>query len=153
MFGLMMGSLFLTNLSDKFGRKPVLMVVTLVSGVIIVPILYCQTDFKTTLVLTFLFGATASCRYSVSYMYTCELSTSVNSNFYGMLCMVGDAFSSIILGVYFIFFKNIDQSIYFMLITQTIGVYILWKHVPESPKFLFETNRKQDFLNCIERMA
>jgi len=108
MLGLMLGSIFLTNLSDLYGRKTILIWVTLASGVLLIPLIALQSYYKTTLALTLLFGMTAACRYSVSYMYSCELSTRINSNYFGLLCLIGDSLSSVVLGFYFIFFKHID---------------------------------------------
>ena len=151
MLGLMLGSLLLTSLSDFYGRKPVVIFSTIVSSLLILPIIYYQNAYKPTLVTTLLFGMMASCKYSVSYMYSVELSTSINSNFFGLMCIIGGSLSSVILGVYFIYFKRMDESLWFLFVTQLFCIIILYKYVPESPRFLLTIDDKKRFIKAIYR--
>ena len=147
----MLGSLLLTSLSDFYGRKPVVIFSTIVSSLLILPIIYYQNAYKPTLVTTLLFGMMASCKYSVSYMYSVELSTSINSNFFGLMCIIGGSLSSVILGVYFIYFKRMDESLWFLFVTQLFCIIILYKYVPESPRFLLTIDDKKRFIKAIYR--
>ena len=79
MVGLMVGSVFLTNLSDVYGRKPILLFALGLNTIMTIPLILFQNNYWITIFTTFLFGITAACRYSVSYMYSVELSTKKNS--------------------------------------------------------------------------
>jgi MFS family permease len=79
MVGLMVGSVFLTNLSDIFGRKPILLFALGLNTIMTVPLILFQNNYWVSIFATFLFGITAACRYSVSYMYSVELSTTQNT--------------------------------------------------------------------------
>jgi len=149
----MLGSLLLTNLSDLYGRKPVVICSTAVSSLLIIPIIFCQTAYKSTLVATLLFGMMGACKYSVSYMYSVELSTSINSNYFGLMCLVGDSLSSVLLGIYFIFFKSFNVSLWFLLVTQLLSIYILYQYVPESPRYLLTIDDKNAFIQAILSIA
>lgn len=69
MFGFMLGSIFLTNLSDVYGRKPVLYASTAVSSVLVLPLIFGQSNYWITLIATILFGMVGATRYAVSYIY------------------------------------------------------------------------------------
>ena len=91
----------------------------------------------------------AASRYSISYMYSVELSTSKNSKYYGVLCLVGDSSSSVILGIYFIFFKSFDFSLWTLLLLQILSMLILHRYVPESPRYLYTKNIKNEIIYAI----
>jgi MFS family permease len=85
MAGIACGSLLLTNLSDIYGRKSVLLVATLISSFLLVPIILEQDNYMFTVSFSFLFGMAAAVKFSVSYMYSLELTTSQNGEFYGIM--------------------------------------------------------------------
>lgn len=76
MLGLMIGSIVITSLSDIFGRKKVLQLSLAISNIALVLIIFGQYSYTFTILSTFVFGMVAASRYSVSYMYSVELSTS-----------------------------------------------------------------------------
>ena len=117
MAGVACGSLFLTNLSDVYGRKPVLLVSTYISSLLMIPIVLKQDHYTSTILFTFLFGMTAGVKFSVSYMYSLELTTQQNGELYGVMQLVFDSIVSIILGVYFYFVKRMDLSLWFLIIS------------------------------------
>lgn len=134
--GFMVGSLTLTNLSDVYGRKPLLQISLLLSTIILVPLIFLQADFIGTIVCSFIFGIAASSRYSIAYIYIVELSTSPNSHFFGTICMLGDSLSSVWIGLYFWFFKSMDVALWFVIGAQLICMVLIHRYVPESPHFL-----------------
>jgi MFS family permease len=153
MVGLMVGSVFLTNLSDVYGRKPILLFALGLNTIMTIPLILFQNNYWITIFTTFLFGITAACRYSVSYMYSVELSTTKNSSFYGILCLIGDSLSSVFLGIYFIFVKSVTPSLWFMLVTNVASIFVIWHKVPESPSYLFSMNLKSKFVECLSQIA
>jgi hypothetical protein len=58
-------------------------------------------------------------------MYSVEMTTKENTAFFGMLCLMGDSLSSIIIGIYFYFFKTIDEGLYAMTVAYLIALFIL----------------------------
>ena len=149
MLGLMVGSIAITNLSDIFGRKKVLQLSLAISNIALVLILLCQDSYALTILSTFVFGMVAASRYSVSFMYSVELSTSSNSEFFGALCLVGDSCSSVVIGFYFVFFKSFDVSLWTLLGLQVASMVVLQRQVPESPRYLFTKNKKTEFIEAI----
>jgi MFS family permease len=116
LLGFMIGSLTLTNLSDIYGRKPLLVLSLLISTIVTFPLIFYQDNFWLTIFFSFIFGISASSRYSVAYIYSVELSTSPNCYLYGTMCMFGDSMSSVLIGIYFVFFKSFDTSLWFMIV-------------------------------------
>ena len=101
MLGLTVGSLFLTNLADVFGRKSTLLWCLVASTILLIPLLLVQKQYTVTLISIFLFGMTAACRYSVSYIYATELSTVKRQEFFGAMCPVQDSLPSFVIALYF----------------------------------------------------
>lgn len=116
MLGLAFGSLFLTNIADVFGRKPVLLQSIFISNIFLLPIILFQSNYSMTLLSTFLFGTLAAVKFSVSYMYSLELTTLENHELFGMTCLFYDGCSSIVLAIYFWFFKQIDTSLWVLIL-------------------------------------
>jgi MFS family permease len=146
MLGLTIGSFFFTNLCDIFGRKKVLLISLIISNITLLPIILGQSNYAVTLVFTFLFGVTASVRYSVSYLLSTELTSSSNSEFFGILCLVGDSLGALVIGIYFYFFKEMSTSLWFIFVVQIFCIMLLYHYVPESPRFLYNGNHKEGFI-------
>ena len=117
MAGVACGSLFLTNLSDVYGRKPVLLVSTYISSLLMIPIVLKQDHYTFTILFPFLFGMTACVKFSVSYIYLLKLTTHQNGYLYGVMQLVFDSTVSIILGAYFYFVKRMDLSLWFLIMS------------------------------------
>jgi MFS family permease len=153
MFGLTIGSFFFTNLCDIFGRKKVLLISLIVSNLTLLPIILGQRHYALTLVFTFLFGVTASVRYSVSYLLSTELTTTANSEFFGILCLVGDSLGALVIGIYFWVFKDMATGLWFLFVVQIFCVVILKIYVPESPRFLYNCGKKEGFIKSLADIA
>ena len=96
-----------------------------------------------------MFGMTAAVKFSVSYMYSLELTTSQNGEFYGVMQLSFDSIVSIILGIYYYHVKYIDFSLTFIALSQIACCIIIWKFVPESPHYLFSRGMKSEFIHSI----
>lgn len=57
------------------------------------------------------------------------------------------------LGVYFYYIKSMDALMIAMLIINFLLIVIIWYGVPESPKFLYEKQRKEEFIQVLEWIA
>ena len=125
MLGLTIGSFFFTNLCDIYGRKKVLLISLFVSNLSLLPIILGQSNYALTLISTFIFGITASVRYSVSYLLSTELTTSNNSELYGILCLVGDSIGALVVGAYFYFFKDMNTGLWTLIVVQTLCIVVL----------------------------
>ena len=137
MLGLAFGSLILTNSSDIYGRKRVLICCLILNSLILIPMIIFQDNFKVTIAMTFLFGMTTQCRYAVTYMHSTELSIKKNQEYFGAMCLLFDSSCSVWIGLYFYFIKLFNLSLIFLVVSQFIAILIYWKYVPESPRYLF----------------
>jgi len=153
MFGYMLGSLLLTNLSDIYGRKSVLLVVTTISSLMVPLICLMQSDYYPTMVLCLLFGMTTPCRYSVAFMYTTELTTKAKAYINTVFCVLFDSLVLVLLGIYYLFFKKMDVSLYLMMAIQIFACVAMMKFMPESPHYLLSKDDKHQFCNSIIQIA
>ena len=153
LLGFMVGSMTLTNLSDIYGRKPLILVSLMLSTVIAIPIIFLQDNYVGTLICSFLFGISASSRYSIAYIYSVELSTSTNCAFFGTFCMLGDSLSSIWIGFYFWVFKSMDVALWVVIGIQLVCALLIHMFVPESPHFLLYKGSKGRFMQCIKNIS
>ena len=94
-----------------------LLLSTYLSSVLMIPIILWQGSYTSTVFFTFVFGMTAGVKFSVAYMYSLELTTQNNGELYGILQLAFDSTVSILLGIYFYFVKNMDLSLWFLIIT------------------------------------
>ena len=115
MLGLAFGSFTLTNISDIYGRKFVLVACLLVSSLYLVFIIAFQSNYTVTILFTFLFGMTTACRYSVSVIHAIELSTFQNKSFYVTTMIFQDAAASYLMGIYYYFIKSMDPSLVLLI--------------------------------------
>jgi len=153
LLGFLLGSIFLTSLSDIFGRKRVLAANVFVSTLLIPFMLLYSAEYTPTLVFTLLFGMTGACRYSVAYVYAVELAPTAQQGTHGVFCMLFDSASTVVLGVYYYFLKTWDSSMYFLVASQTLAVLYMLVRVPESPRWLLQKEEKDAFIKSIHSIA
>ena len=101
----------------------------------------------------FVGGAVTIPLTSIIICYVCELSTLENVQFLTVFCFIAEAFTSILVGIYFKLFK--DTAIFFLLVTCALFVFLIIFSgtTQESPIFLFK-NRKYELLrNHLQTIA
>ena len=54
-----------------------------------------------------------------------------------------------VIGIYFVFFKSFDVSLWTLLLLQIASMVVLQRYVPESPRYLFTKNNKAEFIEAI----
>ena len=92
----------------------------------------------------------AASRYSVIYLYNfVELLTSNNTEFFGVVCLVGDSCLTVVIGIYFIFFKSFVVNLCTLLLLQIALMLALKQYMTESPMYLFTKNDKAEFIEGI----
>ena len=91
----------------------------------------------------FIAGAVTIPLCSIIICYVCELSTLENVQFLTVFSFLAEALTSILVGIYFKFFK--DTAIFFVIITCSLTVFLILFSASskESPHFLFK-NRQYD---------
>jgi hypothetical protein len=60
--------------------------------------------------------------------------------------MFVDSACMVTLGVYFYYVKSMDALMITMIIFNFLLIVIIWYGVPESPKFLYEKQKKEEFI-------
>ena len=115
MLGQAVGSLTLTGLSDIYGRKLVLLAILTLSGVIFILLTAFQDNYGMTLLCVFINGMASSVLYSVSYMYSTELTSNEGVEFFGSMCLIADSLTSVVMGVYWYFVKTMDANLIFLV--------------------------------------
>lgn len=64
-----------------------------------------------------------------------------------------DSICMVILGVYFYFVKSMQALMIIMIVLNVILIVLIWYGVPESPKFLYEKHRKDEFIQALQWIA
>ena len=67
--------------------------------------------------------------------------------------MLVDSACMVALGVYFYYVKSMDALMIAMIIFNFLLIVIIWYGVPESSKFLYEKERKEEFIQVLEWIA
>lgn len=96
------------------------------------------TSFLMLEIACFIAGAVTIPLCSIIICYVCELSTLENVPFLTVFSFVAEAITSIMVGIYFKFYK--DTAIFFLIITVLLTVFLFSFSTSskESPHFLFK---------------
>lgn len=113
--GLFIGSVFVSRLGDIIGRKIVLTATVLISSLTLISIIL-TTNLFLLYVSIFVFGVTASPRYSIAYIYFSEIVSSQYVYLYSMISMLVDAISMVVFGIYFNLIKDMAPLLWFLCI-------------------------------------
>ena len=127
MIGMMLGSLILSPLADKFGRRPmniVFLLVYCISMWMVVGAMLIRGSYIMLLTSCFLGGLVTLPLLAVMTVYTTELSTLEMTT----LCTAAGFFSEgivlIMIGFYFIYFK--DCAIFYFIISISMTLFLIF---------------------------
>lgn len=144
MAGFFAGSIFVVRLGDIFGRKWVLVAVSFLSSVSLL-LMALISNLTVVLVSVFVFGITATSRWSIAYVYAIELTTKEHQPLYAMMSMMFDSSAFVLIGTYFYFVKDMTPILYTLAAIQMVCIVVQVVFIPESPFFLYEKNKLPQF--------
>jgi MFS family permease len=150
--GLFIGSIFVVRLGDIYGRKKVLIPSILVSLVSLLLITYVN-NLTSLVIFTFIFGIVAAPRYALAFVYANELTTQKHEALYSMLSMIVDSSTIIVIGIYFYFFKTMQPLLLASILITIVLVFVIVMFIPESPKFLYDKGRMDEFKESLIAIA
>lgn len=107
---------------------------------------FLSSNLVTLYVFIFIFGITIGPRCLLSYVLAIEMTPREVQPFYVSFAMFIDSICMVILGVYFYFVKSMQALMIVMIVLNVILIVLIWYGVPESPKFLYEKHRKDEFI-------
>ncbi len=151
--GFFVGSVFFVRLGDFIGRRLLILVSTLISTFALVGCQWFSSTVLSLLFFIFLFGITIGPRCFLSYVLVLEMTPKVHHNKYCILAMFVDALCMVMLGSYFYFVKTMTGAIVSLICIQVCLLGAIWGFVPESPRFLYEKGKIEEFKKSLIMIA
>jgi len=135
MLGVILGSLFIPVLADKYGRKPVLYLSMAITLFCTLGIIGAAPNKSLLFVFMFILGIVSIGYILVGYFMLCELTTEDRRPFLSACNSIIYGLNGVVSVLFLLIFPN---WIAFLLFTAMINLCFLlsWKHLPESPRFL-----------------
>ena len=131
----------------------VVLVSTAISTLALIVCQFFSYNLTTLYVFIFIFGLTIGPRCLLSYVLAVEMTPHETQSFYTSFAMFIDSACMVTLGVYFYYIKSMDALMIAMTLLNFVLIIIIWYGVPESPKFLYERQRKEEFIQALEWIA
>jgi MFS family permease len=153
LFGFFFGSVFFVRIGDKIGRKPVVLVSTVIATLSLIMCQFLSPTVTILYISIFIFGLTIGPRCLLSYVLACEMTPKEVQSVYTSFAMFVDSACMISLGLYFNYIKSMKGLMIAMIIINIILCVLIWTCVPESPKFLYEKDRKEEFVKSLQWIA
>lgn len=150
----MIGSFFVPQLSDKYGRKKIFTACMSIQLFIFVVTLVLPSNLYILQVASLLvLGVSTSGRTSIGFCYFCEFSPTNYHNLLGTLWSVSEAMVFIYLTIYYKYIsKDWFWTVAFGLSLNIVGlVFLLF--LPESPRYLFYKKRFKECEEVLRAMA
>lgn len=104
--GFTIGSLLFVRLADIYGRKPVVIIATLVTPLGIICLLLFGNSLIKIYIIFFIMGLSYSSRSSVSYLLGSEFITEKYQLHFGIMLFVTDGIITILTSIYFRYVGN-----------------------------------------------
>jgi MFS family permease len=150
--GFSLGSLFISRLSDKYGRRSMLLGVNMI---IIILLFLCiiATSLLQVYCLILVMGLTYNCRANTAYIFATEFIHKKNHMTFAIWIFILFGTIQFLTGFYFLHFK--DQTTFVFIIIVVLTLCNVWVAVvaKESPHFLLEKNKIDQLHDCIGRVA
>lgn len=147
------GSAFITKLADVSGRRPVIIVSSIVTPLCLLIMLTVTTSLNAIYILIFLMGLTYNSRGSTSYLFGCEFLQKKQQLFFCQVnfCLIG--VSQIIAALIFKVTRSQDLWFMFLLVSITLAIAWVTFFAPESPLFLLSKRRFDDLEKSLSVVA
>ena len=104
--GFTLGSALFVRFADSYGRKPVVLISTMVTPIGIIAMIFWGNTLVNIYCIVFIMGLTYSTRASVSYLLATEYLTEKDQLSFGLLLFGTDGLITILTSVFFKVFKN-----------------------------------------------
>lgn len=149
MFGVLVGSLLLGRLSDKYGRKTIFIlagVLQLLFGVVVA----FTTDYYSFIVVRFLYGIFGSGSYITGFVLTMEIVGATKRTVCGVMFQIMFAIGIVLLAVW----GYLIDNRFLLQIVYGLHAAILLPHIflmDESPRWLWAQGRARESVAIIER--
>ena len=150
-FGCIIGSIILTPLPDKFGRKNILNFTTIINCLIMYIILICTNPTLLTL-LCFINGFISA----IYGMFGVIMSEYLSSNYRTYVMTLANAIypmSGLILAFFFMTINNWKIYFTFIAILHTFSTYLCLKYFVESPRWLLIKNKYDECIQTLSKIS
>jgi len=150
-FGCIIGSIVLTPLPDKFGRKNILNFTIVINCFIMYFILFCTNP--SLLILLCLINGFNSAIYGI---FGVIISEYLSSNYRTYIMTLSNAvypLSGVILAIFFMTINNWKILFVFISILHTISTYLCLKYFVESPRWLLVKNKYDECLETLTKIS
>ena len=140
--GYVLGSVLIIRLGDVYGRKPVLLVWTIITAILIFLMYFTEELW---LIYTFLVisGMFIISKGALGYVYMLELLPENKCGNYHSICFLINSIFGIFWIILFYFLK--DLRVFFLIISALLILHLIVViKAPESPKFLYSKQRWND---------
>lgn len=145
-----LGSLLFSNISDFKGRKPVVVMSSLVTPLGLLSLKFFNYNLHVVYAIIFSFGLTYNPRSCIAYLLASEFLETKDKLFMGIATW---PFSGclMILTVIFFMYVSKDQEAYFtwIIILMFLAIWFVYTCLPESPPYLYETRKFEELQNCL----
>ena len=151
--GFFIGSVFFVRIGDLIGRRPIVIVSTIVNTLTLIFMQFLAPTLTLTFIYIFIFGMTVAPRCFLSFVWAMELTPKEHHLFYSTMAMIIDSACMIFLGFYFWSVKSMGALLNGLILIQIVIIALLWFFIPESAKFLYEKGRIEEFLKALKKIA
>ena len=144
LLGMLIGSLVLTPYADHYGRRIMNMVFLTLMTFAMWLFLAAMVVFQSywlLIIAAFIGGGVAIPLCAVMICYATELSTHDMMNFCTGISFFCEALTSILIGLYFMYFK--DCAVFYLIISIGLTIFLILYIIiaKESPHFSFKTRK------------
>lgn len=141
LLGCLFGSIFLLPFADYYGRRTMITLFMSLQAAAMLLFLIAMVVIKSFWMLAvacFTGGAVTIPLISIVICYVCELSTLEHVQFMTVFSFLAEALTSIIVGLYFLFFK--DTAVFYLVVTGLLVPFVTTFTFmsKESPHFLYK---------------
>jgi len=154
--GCLFGSVFLLPKADYYGRRQMIILFLSFQAGAMLMFLSAMVTYNYFLMLEiacFIAGAVTIPLCSILICYVCELSTLENVPFFTVFSFMAEALTSILVGIYFKFFK--DTAVFFLIVTFSLLTFLICvcTLTQESPHFLFKKRQYELLITHLQTIA
>ena len=140
-FGFVLSAFTIMPLPDILGRKPVLIVTTIISTLMASTFMFLK-NINHMYIALFIFGFTVLVRGTTSYVYLLEIVPEHYEKRVVMTLSMIEKMQVTLIPLWFYILRDWRYQVSIFLIVSSIGaVYLFW--IPESPKFMKNKQQEQ----------